>query len=138
MDDFSRRYIYLLGAVCLAGMLWWLSSLDFRVSALNDILAADEQLAAYPYEFRVLSLREGVAEMSSPRSPRASAVQSLRIMFPGLANAGALSDEMVAAQRQLAQVQSRAGNLIGEQEDVRKVRWILDERWLSNHGAYID
>jgi hypothetical protein len=58
-------------------------------------------------------------------------------MFPELQNASAVSPEMMAAQEQLASVQSRAGKLVRDQDDVRRVRWVLDERWLSRHGIYV-
>lgn len=137
MDSFTKRYLYLLGALILAGALWWILNLDFRVGELNDLLEADETLADYPYTFKVLSLENGVASMSSPRSAKMSAIQGLRIMFPELENASAVSAEMMAAQKQLASTQSRAGKLIGEQEDVRRVLWVLDERWLASHGVYV-
>lgn len=138
MDDFTKRYIYALGGLVLVVFAWWLLSQDSRVGDLNDLLGGDEQLAAYPYEFRVLSLENGVARMSSPRSAKVSAIQGLRIMFPELQHSSATSNEMMAAQETLARTQSGAGKLIGEQADVRSVRWVLDERWLSSHGIYVE
>lgn len=137
IDDFARRYLYLLGALIVAGIVWWFASLDFRAGELSDLLEADDTLAAYPYTFKVLSLENGVAQMSSPRSAQMSAIQGLRILFPQLENASAVSDEMMAAQEELARIQSRAAKLIGEQPDVRHVRWVLDEQWLSSHGVYV-
>ena len=55
------------------------------MSALNDLLRADPQLAAYPYRFEVLSLENGVAEISSPRSAQVPVVQFLRLVHPELA-----------------------------------------------------
>lgn len=137
MDDFVRRYLYILLGIAVAGIIWWLSSLDFRVSELNDLLEQDAELAAYPYTFKVISLDNGVAEISSPRSAQMSAIQSLRIMYPELCHASAVSDEMMAAQEELARVQSQAGKFIGQQQDVRSVRWTLDTRWLAEYGVYV-
>lgn len=137
MDDFVRRYLYILLGIAVAGIIWWLSSLDFRVSELNDLLEQDAELAAYPYTFKVISLDNGVAEISSPRSAQMSAIQSLRIMYPELSHASAVSDEMMAAQEELARVQSQAGKFIGQQQDVRSVRWTLDTRWLAEYGVYV-
>ncbi|QFU77702.1 hypothetical protein EY643_00745 [Halioglobus maricola] len=111
--------------------------MDTRVGELNDLLDADAELAAYPYSFRVLSLEEGVASMSSPRSAQLSAIQGLRILFPELETESAISPAMMAAQEQLAAVQSRAGKLVGAHENVNRVRWVLDERWLARHGVYV-
>lgn len=136
-DSFTRRYVYFLGALLAAGLVWWLANLDFRAGELNDLLEADDQLAAYPYQFRVLSLDNGVAGMSTPRSAQMSAIQGLRIMFPELVNASAVSVQMMAAQEELARVQWHAGKLIAEQPDVRRVKWILDERWLAENGVFV-
>ena len=137
MDDFTRRYLYALAAVVLAGLVWWVSSIDFKVREINEVLQADPILSSYPYEFRVLSLDNGVAGVSSPRSAKMSAIQGLRIMFPELEGASAISEEMMAAQGELASVQSHAARLVGEQEGVLQVRWVLDERWLSDYGVYV-
>ncbi|RLQ23267.1 hypothetical protein DWB85_03955 [Seongchinamella sediminis] len=117
--------------------MWWLFTLDYRVAELNDLLEADEQLAAYPYQFRVLSLDNGSARMSSPRSAQMSAIQGLRILFPQLTTASADSAEMLAAQVKLARTQSRAAALVSAEADVNRVIWVLDERWLGSHGVYV-
>jgi hypothetical protein len=137
MDQFTKRYLSVLGIVIAVGLLWWLAGQDSRVSELNELLETDQQLSAYPYQFRVLSLEDGIADISSPRSAQMSATRGLRVMFPELQNASAVSPEMMAAQEQLASVQSRAGKLVRDQDDVRRVRWVLDERWLSRHGIYV-
>ncbi len=138
MDDFTRRYLYVLIGCAVLGFLWWVSSLDFRVSELNDLLEEDAELAAYPYPFRVESLNNGVARMTSPRSAKLAASQSLRVMYPVLQHSGAVSDEMMAAQDELARIQSHAAELISTQPDVKSVRWVLDVRWLENHGVRIE
>jgi len=137
LDNFTKRYLYFLAGLILAGFVWWLSGLDSRVGELNELLEQDATLAAYPYPFKLLSLENGVAEMSSPRSAQMSAIAGLRAMFPELASASVTSDEMMAAQEKLARTQSHAGNLIEEQAGVRSVRWVLDERWLAGHGLYV-
>jgi len=137
MDAFTRRYIAVLAAAVLVGLLWWLLGGDSRVSELNDDLADDATIAAYPYPFQVLSVENGVAKVSSPRSAQMSAIQGLRILFPELVNASAISPEMMAAQEQLAAVQSRVGTVVGEHPDVARVQWVLDETWLARHGVYV-
>lgn len=98
LDNFTRKYLYVLMGLLLIGFIWWLSSLDFRVKEINELLEADTELAAYPYPFRVVSLENGVAQVSSPRSAALSAIQSLRVMYPALQQVSAVSDEMMAAQ----------------------------------------
>jgi hypothetical protein len=138
LDKFTRTYLYVLAGLVLVGFLWWLSGLNFRVGEINEQLEADAILATYPYPFHVLSLNTGVAEVSSPRSAEMSAVQSLRIMYPSLQHSSAVSDEMIAAQEELARVQSHAGDLVKSQPDVHSVRWVLDKRWLENHGVLVE
>lgn len=138
LDNFTRNYLYILMGLALIGVIWWLSNLDFRVIEINELLEADTELAAYPYPFRVKSLENGVAEVSSPRSAKLSAIQSLRVMYPELKQHNAVSDEMVAAQKELARVQSYAGQLVKRQEDVKTIRWILDQQWLAKHGIYVE
>lgn len=138
LDEFTRYYLFALAGLAILGLFGWLSSLDFRVSEINDLLEADAELLAYPYPFRVLSLDKGVAQVSSPRSAKLSAIQSLRVMYPALQQSSAVSDEMMAAQQELARVQSYAAEIVKSQEDVNAVRWVLDERWLANHGVRVD
>ena len=137
LDAFSKRYLAALAIIAVLAGAWWLLSIDSRVAELNALLDADSELAAYPYRFRVQSLENGVAEVSSPRSAQLSATRGLRAMFPELANLSAVSPEMMAAQERLAGVQSRAAALVMAQADVGRVRWVLDEQWLSGHGIYV-
>ena len=137
LDDFSRRYLYLLGGAVVIGLVWWLTSIDYRAGELNDLLEADEVLSAYPYQFQVISLSNGVARMSSPRSAQMSAIQGLRIMFPELKSVSADSAQMMAAQERLARTQSYAANLVTAEPDVNRIVWVLDERWLANSGVYV-
>jgi hypothetical protein len=137
MDSFTRKYLYFLGSLFLIGIVWWLSSLDFRAGDINKVLEADMEIVAYPYPFRVLSVEKGIAKISSPRSANFSAVQSLRIMFPELKNSSATSDEMVSSQKELARIQSHAGKLVKSQKDINSIRWVLDQQWLLENGAQI-
>ena len=135
LDSFTRNYLYVLAGLALVGCIWWLGSLDFRVIEINELLEADTRLAVYPYPFRVVSLEEGVAQVSSPRSATLSAIQSLRVMYPELQQRSAVSDEMMVAQEELARTQSYAGELVKSQQGVSSVRWVLDRRWLENNGV---
>lgn len=137
MDDFTRKYLYFLIGLVVVGLIWWLSSLDFRAREINTFLESDADIAAYPYPFRVISLEKGVAQVSSPRSAQFSAVQSLRIMYPSLDQVSAVSDEMMAAQTELARIQSHVAELVKSQEDVKSIRWVLDQQWLTENGVQL-
>lgn len=138
MDDFTRKYLYVLLVIGLAVCVWWFSSLDFRANAITNELKTDTELANYAYQFRVISLKNGVAQVSSPRSSELPAIQSLRIMFPELQHSSVASEEVMAAQDELARLQKKAGALVESQQDVNTVRWVLDRKWLAKHGVYLD
>lgn len=137
MDSFTKKYLFFLASLALVALVWWLSSLDFRAGEINDLLAADNEIASYPYPFRVISVNKGVAKVSSPRSAELSALQSLRVMYPKLEKSDATSDEVMAAQKQLAHVQSKVAKLIKDQDDVVRISWVLDIQWLSERGIQI-
>ena len=137
IDRFTRNYSIALAAIALFAAVWWLIHLDYRAIALNQLLAEDKQLATYPYSFKVLAVNNGTAQMSTPRSAQLSAIQALRIIHPELQNQSATSDAMMAAQQELARLQSHAAKLIKSQEDIQRVRWVLDRHWLESHGVMI-
>ncbi|WP_144822680.1 hypothetical protein [Marinobacter piscensis] len=138
LDSFTRKYLYVLAGLALVGFVLWLGSYDFRVGEINSVLEADSELAAYPFPFRVLTLENGVARMSSSRSAQLSVIQSLRVMFPELQQKDPMSDEMMAAQVELARLQSRAAELVTKESDVTSVRWVLDKAWLAKRGIYVE
>lgn len=138
MDDFTRRYLYVLLMIVLAGCVWWFSSLDFQANAINKVLKADVELSNYKYQFRVISLKDDIAQISSPRSSDMPAIQSLRIMYPELQHSSVASAEVIAAQDELARMQKHAGTLVESQEGVESIRWVLDQKWFAKHGVYVD
>lgn len=137
LDTFTRNYLIGLGLIALIALGSWLAGGDSRVDALNELLANDTELAPYPYPFRVLSLTDGIAEMSSPRSAQMPAMQFLRAAFPELSNLSVQDEAMMAAQDQLAYHQSRAAELVKGHSDVRAIRWVLDEGWFRRRGILI-
>lgn len=138
MDKFTRNYSIALGLICLAIFVIWLANIDFRVSELNDLLEDDQMLADYPYQFRVISLNNGVAELSSPRSAAMPAIKFLGIIYPELKGSTAQDPNMITAQKDLADHQMHAKNLILEQPDVIRTRWVLDRDWYSERGIFLE
>jgi hypothetical protein len=90
---------------------FWFLKQDPALNHLNAALRADQELAAYPYQFRAMKLENGVATLSSPRSPQVSVLQFIAIAFPKLDTSNPDSPTMIAAQKQLAHVQEKAGKL---------------------------
>lgn len=138
LDPFTKRYLVILMIAAAALLVWWIAGLDSRVSKLNDILQSDSKLAAYPYQFKVISLKNGEAVVSSPRSAQVPVVQFLRIAYPELKNASVTDDSMMAAQDILVSIQSHAGKLVKSQDYVESIRWTIDRKWYAYHGIYLD
>jgi hypothetical protein len=138
LDSFARKYLIALLSVAVLALAWYFLSRDPRVAELNDLLAADSELATYPYKFQVLSLENGVAVLGSPRSAEVPVMQFLHTAFPDLAGLSVQDPRMMAAQDLLVEKQSRAAMLVREQPDVKGVRWTLDERWYAERGVVLD
>jgi hypothetical protein len=138
MDNFTRNYsIGLIGATLVLLGFWLYSLWTPRVWELNDLLAAEPVVAAYPYAFRVTKFNDGIATLSTPRSFAFPAIRFLPILEPELANLAQDDPRMVAAQQRLIDAQQRAMELVQSQPDVRGVRWELDIAWLADHGVQV-
>jgi hypothetical protein len=133
MDRFTRNYSLFLG-FALLGLLIWVFHENPRVTALNELLAGDTEVANYPYRFRVLRLENGVAIMGTPRSAEFPAFRALGILFPALANREQDDPELMQAQLEMARVQEHARRLVLDSGEVVRVRWELDSNWLTGNG----
>lgn len=134
MDRYTRNYLLVL---CIIGGLvvaWWAGSIDFRAASINDRLGDDPLVASYPYRFRVLTVRNGVATLSSPRSFDFPVVRFLALVDPALAGKAPTDPSLVAAQARLAEVQKRVAALVRAEQDVDRVVWRLDRDWLRGQG----
>jgi hypothetical protein len=136
-DSFLKRYLTILGLLILAGAAYWVSNLDARVGELNEKLASSPSLSDYPYRFRVLSLDNGVAVMTSPRSAERGPLHFLRVLDASLNDKDVLHPDMMAAQDLLVQKQSEAARIVEAEPDVSRVNWQLDEQWYAEHGIFL-
>jgi len=138
MDKFTRNYSIALGVVVIALLAWWLSSIwQPRVWEVNDMLESDPKLSEYPYQFRVVSLNDGVATLSSPRNFQVPAIRFLEIIHSELAGLAQDDPKVIAAQQDLIDHQKRAQGLVLGQGDVDEVTWQLDVQWLADHGVQV-
>ena len=137
MDSFLKLYLLAMVILVVAAGAYFLTQKDERVEALNLKLASADTLAEYPYRFRVLSLEEGVATVTSPRSADMGPMHFLRILDPSLRDKDVVHPDMMAAQDLLAQTQSEAARLLEEEPDVSRIRWQLDERWYAEQGVFL-
>ncbi len=125
--------------VFIAIALWWMFSQNPRVSELNQLLKQDRELINYPYFFEVVDVKGTTATMLTPRSAKASALRSLRFMFPHLVYENDDSEAMLNAQVELARIQYKAANIIKAEHDIESIEWELDTWWLQGHGvSYFD
>lgn len=137
MDKFTRNYLMILGGIALLilVMVLYESPIVWR---LNGQLKDNETLAEYPYRYRVLDFRNGVATLSTPRAANFGAFRALRILYPELADEPDDSPLLYEAQREMARVQALAVEVIKSNPEVSRVAWKLDERWLYNNGIDAD
>lgn len=133
MDKFTRNYSVILAAAVLVALIWVFYESP-GVSKLNESLSQDAELAAYPYRFRVLNLKNGVATISTPRSAEFSALRALAILYPALRDQSPDSPAMLDAQKEMARVQAIARKIVAGSSGVDRVVWELDENWLRSEG----
>ncbi len=134
-----RTTAILVLAAALAALLYWTRS-DPQVEALNQAIARSgtPALREYPYQFRVLRLENGVATMTTPRSPQVPVFRMIRAIDPKLKPRDTRDPEFVAAEKALAGVQEEARRIVLAQPDVKSVKWELDRNWLIDHGIAVD
>jgi hypothetical protein len=126
MSDRKQFIIVMLVAALFVGWLGWRG---FEVISLNNALSADETVANYPYQHRVVRVEGNTAIMTSLRSFETPTREALNAIFPSMSNLADTSREWQRAERELAQVQARAGDIILEQPGIDRIRWELDENW---------
>ena len=136
MDTFVKVYLVLLLAAIVGAAFYFLGQ-DERVVAINDRLQAAPSLADYPYRFRVLSLEDGVATMTSPRTAEMGPLHFLRVLDPSLIDKDVVHPDMMAAQDLLVEKQSEAERLVREEPDVNQVRWELDRKWYRENAVFL-
>jgi len=134
LDRFTRNYLIGLGVVAGIILLAWIASWNPRVGEIDALLEQDPLVAAYPYRFRVLSLENGVAGVSTPRSFEVPVVRFLGIIRPELRGKAQDAPELMQAQADLVEVQKRVEAIVRGQPDVKRVRWVLDRQWYADHG----
>ncbi len=138
LDRGTKIYAGALGAILLAGFIAWLLSLDTRLWEIEEMLASDSELAAYPYQFQALAIEGRTAVMSTPRSTSLPAVRFLGIIKPSLANKSEQDPAVIAAQKELGGLQSKVRKLVTSRDDIDKVRWRLDKDWYASRGIVVD
>ncbi|QID17573.1 glutamate-ammonia-ligase adenylyltransferase [Nitrogeniibacter mangrovi] len=127
----------LIAFVLIYALDWFMQRPDSEARALNDAIAAQgsEALKHYPYPFRVLRVDKGKAIMATPRSFEVPATKVISILFPGVNVLDNNDPAFIAAQQELARLQSEARDIVAAQPGVGSVRWEIDRQWLGAHGV---
>ncbi|MDX5336127.1 MAG: hypothetical protein LPK13_08575 [Marinobacter sp.] len=125
----SDRKQFITVMVVAALFVSWIGWRGFEVISLNNRLMADKTVASYPYQHRVLRVEGDTAVISSLRSHSVSTQQALSAVFPSMRHLADTHRDWQRAERELAQVQARAGDIILATSGVNRVRWELDENW---------
>jgi hypothetical protein len=132
-----KKWHWLVAGLLLAFALdWFIQRPDHRSRELNQFMAsqASERLRAYPYQFRVLHVEGTTAVLSTPRNVDVPARRALGALFPDLDVKDANNPAFIAAQQELAAVQTEARTIVQSQPGITAVRWELDQAWLAAHG----
>lgn len=125
----SDRKQFLTVMVVAALFVGWLGWHGFEVISLNQELKQDETVGSYPYQHRVLRVEGHTAIMSSLRSHDVSTHDALTTIFPSLRSISDNNREWQRAERELARVQARAGDIVLRSPGIGRIRWELDRNW---------
>jgi hypothetical protein len=134
----NKQQIIIVFALFIGLGLFWFLKQDPILNQLNAALKADPALQAYPYQFHTLKVENGVATLGSPRSPEVSVLQFFNIAKPNLDTSNPDSPTMIAAQKELAQVQEKAAKLAKAQPGIKDVQWEIDRNWYASHGLIVE
>jgi hypothetical protein len=122
-------------SLVVLGVLFWALYEPPEVRHLNGLLEADSELESFPYQFRVIAVRNGIATMHTPRSAAVPVVRVIGILYPHLAGRSADSPDFQQAQLELARIQKRAKQIVISDPAIKTVHWSLDRNWLTGHGV---
>lgn len=131
----KRKHWVLLGLVFLVWLDWFIRAPDSQARDLTAVIRqqGSEQLKAYPYQFHVIRVKDGVAYLSTPRDVEVPAFKALGALFPDLNTKDPNNPAFIAAQEKLGQIQSEARVIVHAQPGIKDVRWELDKDWLAAH-----
>ena len=134
----QRIHKVLFAVIVLGGLYWFGLRTDPRIDALNQALEmGNPAIRSYPYTFRVLRLEGEAAVMGTPRSPDVPVYRMISAIYPNLAGRAANDPDFVAAEKELAQIQSESRQIILDQPGVASVKWELDRNWLIAHNIQL-
>lgn len=125
-----------LAAVIMLVADWWVQRPDGRARDINAVIEiqGSEALHKYPYRFRVLRVSGDTAVLSTPRNVSVPAFRFLGVIHPEIDVKNPNDPSFIAAEKELAAVQTEVMNLAKAQPGIKRVQWELDKAWLAQHG----
>jgi hypothetical protein len=136
----NKRIHQIIYVAFLFGAIYWFGlRTDPRIDALNQVLqqSGSRELNEYPYSFRVERLEGVDGEIAVMGTPRSSAVPVFRMIgaiYPNLSGKSPMHPDFIAAEKELAKIQSEARQIVISQHGVGSVKWELDKNWLIAHN----
>ncbi len=137
----ATRITRTLFAVFVLGAIYWFGPRTVpKVEALNQALHefGSSALRSYPYAFSVVRLEGESAVMGTPRSPQVPVYRMIGAIYPNLSGRSPNDPDFVAAEKELAQIQSEARQIVLNQPGVTSVKWELDQNWLLAHNIQLN
>lgn len=123
-------------AVLAFAVDWLVQRPDSRAREINAVIETrgSDALRHYPYRFRVLRVSGDTAVVSTPRNVSVPAFRFLGVIHPEVDTRNANDPAFVAAEKELAKVQTEVMTLVSGQPGIKRVQWELDKSWLASHG----
>lgn len=137
----SKSVVKIVAAIlALAAVYWFGVRAGPKVDGLNQALhaKASAALREFPYAFQVERVDGDVAVMGTPRSAEVPVARMIAAIHPGLAGKAPDDPDFVAAEKEIAALQSEARQIVLDQGIVKRVKWELDRNWLVEHNIAID
>jgi hypothetical protein len=115
---------------------WFVQRPDSRAREINAAIDAigSDALRNYSYRFRALRVSGNTAVLSTPRNVSVPAFRFLGIVHPEIDVKNPNDPAFIAAEKELAAVQTEAMNIAKAQDGIKSVQWELDKAWLARHG----
>ena len=135
-----KKWHWIVLMVVLVVVGDWLSHRpDTRSRELNNLISeqGSVQMKAYPYQFRVLRVDNGVVYMTTLRNRDVPALKAIAALNPGMNVMDHNDPAFIKAEKEMATVQGEASKIVQSQPDIKSVRWELDRKWLYAHGIEV-
>jgi hypothetical protein len=118
---------------------WLVHRPDGRAREVNATLAAQGSAALrnYPYQFRALRVSGDTVVLATPRNVSVPAFRFLGVIHPEIDVKNANDPAFIAAEKELAAVQTEVMNIAKAHSGIKRVQWELDKTWLGKHGIEV-